>query len=249
VPRTPPLALLAALAAWLGAPAAAHAAAHGQRVPVLVYHHVGTPPAGTAAPGLWVSRARFAAQVRALRRAGHTAVTLDRVRRAWRGLGRLPARPVVLTFDDGYADQRRGAAPVLARAGWPGVLFLTEANVDRPHGIAAQDVRALLRAGWELGGHTATHPDLRTVDDARLAAEVDASRAALRRAFGVPVRAFAYPYGRADARVAGAVRAAGYLTAWTTRRAVARRGTRATALPRVVVGSRTTPAQLLARIR
>ena len=78
----------------------------------------GRPPSGSRA-------AAFASQVRALQRAGYRGVTLRRVWDAWHHGASLPRRPVVLSFDDGYASQVRNALPALLRAGWPGVLNLT----------------------------------------------------------------------------------------------------------------------------
>src|SRR5436190_1979363 len=79
------------------------------------HHRVGSSP-------------RFARQVATLERTGYTAVTLERVWRAWRGEASLPRRPVVLSFDDGYLSQSRTAARTLRARGWPGVLNL---EVDR----------------------------------------------------------------------------------------------------------------------
>jgi hypothetical protein len=70
-------------------------------------------PAGTSR-ALYVAPRLFARQMAALDRAGYTAVTLDRVWRAWRGGRALPRRPVVVSFDDGYANQHRSAAPSCA---------------------------------------------------------------------------------------------------------------------------------------
>jgi peptidoglycan/xylan/chitin deacetylase (PgdA/CDA1 family) len=126
----------------------------------------------------------------------------------------LPPRPVVLSFDDGYLSDYTDAMPVLRRLGWPGVLNLEVANV-RPGDLTAYQVRALVRAGWEVDAHTMTHPDLTTVDAARLREEVAGSRAWIRRRFGVPVDFFCYPAGKYDGRVVTAVRAAGYLAATT----------------------------------
>jgi peptidoglycan/xylan/chitin deacetylase (PgdA/CDA1 family) len=83
-------------------------------------------------------------------------------------------------------------------------------------------VRSLIAAGWEIDAHTITHPDLTTVDDARLWREVDGSRNVLRRQFHIPVDFFCYPAGRYDNRVVNAVRRAGYLGATTTNYGLAR---------------------------
>src|SRR5262245_36274295 len=75
---------------------------HNRPVPILMYHLVGPMPPGAPYPELYVSRPDFVGQLRWLARAGYRAVTLDSVYRYWRGRERLPARPIVLSFDDGY---------------------------------------------------------------------------------------------------------------------------------------------------
>jgi peptidoglycan/xylan/chitin deacetylase (PgdA/CDA1 family) len=186
-----------------------------ERVPVLMYHVVADPPPGAAWPHLFVSPAELEAQVSWLERRGFVGVTLSRVWANWHHGGRLPARPVVLTFDDGYRSVATRALPILRRRGWPAVLDLKVGNLE-PGSFTEADVRKLLDSGWELGAHTITHPDLRTVDDAALEREVAGSRAEIVNRFGVPVAFFCYPAGRYDSRVIAAVRRAGFLGAMTT---------------------------------
>ena len=107
----------------------------------------------------------------------------------------------------------------------------------------------MMRDGWEIDAHTLTHPDLTTVDAARLHREVAGSRTWVRHAFGVPVHFFAYPAGRYNATVEAAVRDAGYLGATTTDAGIASRHDDPFALPRIRVMPETTPAELLARVR
>lgn len=215
-------------------------------VPILMYHAIRTAPPGAPRPSLYVRPKELAAHVRALRRAGYGAVTLQRVWDAWHGRSRLPRRPVVLSFDDGYASQVRIALPVLRRAGWPGVLNLALDRVDDLGGDTA--VRRLIDAGWQIDAHSRTHADLTKVPAPQLADETAGARADLARRFGVPARFFAYPYGRYDARVVAATRRAGYLAATTVRQGFATRGTRY-ALARVQVSGGMGGERLLRRLR
>jgi peptidoglycan/xylan/chitin deacetylase (PgdA/CDA1 family) len=217
-------------------------------VAILAYHHIGASPAGTAKPDLWVPAALLRRQLAALDRAGFEGVTLGRVWRAWHGSGSLPAHPVVLSFDDGYASQMR-AAPALGRHGWQGVLNLQTRRIGARGGLTAAQVRRLIAGGWEIDAHSVTHPDLTTVGAKRLDAEVTGSRRALRTRFGVPADFFAYPYGRVDARVRAAVRRAGFLGATTTVRGLARPDADPFALRRVLVGPGDTPASVLRAVR
>ena len=242
-----PAALLAALSVASGSSAAG--AAGTAPVPILGYHHIGTAPPGTAAPELWVPRATLRRQLQALARAGYEAVILGRVWRAWHGMGTLPARPVVLSFDDGYRSQSRSAVPALRERGWPGVLNLEVDRLGARGGLTSGQVRRMIREGWEIDAHSVSHPDLRTVSAQRLRAEVAGSRRALRATFGVPVSFFAYPYGRNDARVRAAVRRAGFLGATTIERRLASATADPFALGRVLVGANDSPSSLLRMVR
>jgi peptidoglycan/xylan/chitin deacetylase (PgdA/CDA1 family) len=232
-----------------GAPPAVHVAPSHAPVPILMYHVIGTPPPGAAYPGLWVTGETFRAEVDALARAGYRAVTLDTALDAWRGRARLPAHPIVLSFDDGYLGQGTIAGPVLAAHRWPGVINVALHNLGTPGGISATRLRTLVRAGWEVDAHSLTHPDLTTLGPAALRREVAGSRAALRRRLGVPVDAFCYPAGRYDAAVEAAVRAAGYRAATTEVPGAARPSGDRFTLPRLRVDGADTPVTLLSRVR
>jgi peptidoglycan/xylan/chitin deacetylase (PgdA/CDA1 family) len=224
----------------------AHRAPH-EAVPILMYHVIGTRGPSTPNPGLWVAPADFAAHVRALRRAGYHAVTLQAVWDAWHRHGKLPRKPVVVSFDDGYAGQVRDALPALSDVGWPGVLNLELHNLADIGGT--KGVKRLIRAGWEVDSHTISHPDLTTLAPDALREEVAGSRARLRRLLGAPVRFFCYPSGRYDAAVVAAVKAAGYLAATTTELGWASPARDPFALPRVRVDGAMSAEAVLQRLR
>jgi peptidoglycan/xylan/chitin deacetylase (PgdA/CDA1 family) len=240
------LAAAAALCALLAGAAPAAGAVRETPVPILLYHHVATPPADARSPALYVPPRLFARQVAALRRAGYTAVTLGHAWRHWQDGARLPDRPVILSFDDGYADQYSNAAVALRGLRWPGVLNLQTRRLGVAGGLTRARVRRMLRDGWELASHSVTHPDLTTLGPEELRAEVAGSRAALRQAFPRrPVDFFCYPYGRHDAAVEAAVRDAGYLGATTTRRGAASPADGSYALDRMVINGNFSPERLL----
>jgi peptidoglycan/xylan/chitin deacetylase (PgdA/CDA1 family) len=185
-------------------------------VPILMYHVISDPLPGSPYPDLYVPKAEFADEMRALKDAGYTAVTLREWWDSWHAHGPLPAKPVIVSFDDGYHSHIANAFPVLRALGWPGVLNLELKNIRSDYGLTAPQVRTLIAAGWELDSHTIDHPDLTTLDATALRHEVADSRAELKRRFGVPVDFFCYPAGRYDDAAIAAVRAAGYLAATTT---------------------------------
>jgi len=184
---------------------------HTGPVPILEYHVLGAAPADAPYPELYVTRPDFHQQMDWLDEHGYEAVTLEMVERAWYDGGTLPAKPVVLSFDDGYRPQFTYALPELKRHGWPGVLNLKAEGSD----LYTSNVEAMIDAGWELAAHTIHHLDLTTLDSEQLKEEVGGSREMLRREYGVPVADFCYPAGQFDETVIAAVKAAGYTAATT----------------------------------
>ncbi len=114
-----------------------------------------------------------------------------------------------------------------------------------------EHVRALARAGMEIGGHTVTHPILARVDLDRARNEIVDNRDALALIAGQPMRLFAYPNGvpgkdYAPEHVA-LVREAGYHAAVSTSHGAARRGCDIYQLPRFTPWDRA-PAWFIARL-
>jgi peptidoglycan/xylan/chitin deacetylase (PgdA/CDA1 family) len=189
---------------------------HDKPIPILMYHVVTTAPATASFPDLFVPKESFAAHMKALANDGFHAVTLEQVNSYWRKGTRLPEKPIVISFDDGYHSIYSNAFPVMRKLRWPGVLNLKVDNLKVAGGINARNVRTLLKYGWELGAHTITHPDLTKVDADTLNHEIAGSRKILRKRFGVEVNTFCYPAGRFDNTVINAVESAGYTSATTT---------------------------------
>ncbi len=112
---------------------------------------------------------------------GFEAVTLDQVEEAWYEKGRLPPKPVVVSFDDGYPSQYSSGFAALEKRDWPGVLNLVARGSELPD----VEVEKMLDAGWELASKATTNVDLTTLDSTTLEQEVAGSRRILRRRFGV----------------------------------------------------------------
>lgn len=210
----------------------AGAAARSTKVPILMYHLIAAAPAGTAYPDLWVPPEELGAHVDALDEAGFVGVTLDEVWDAWHGDGRLPEKPIVLSFDDGSYSQVLGAGPILKDAGWSGVLNLATDHIGKD-GIPTWGVKRLIKQGWTIDSHTMTHPDVTTLGADALKRELEGSKAEIKAKFGVTAKFFCYPAGRNDAASRAAAKDAGYLGATTTAPGLAARAGDPFALPRL----------------
>lgn len=182
-------------------------------MPILIYHVIANAPATAQLPELFVDPTTFAAQMAWLSRHRYAAVSMNQLYDAWFGDGKLPDRPVVLSFDDGYRGDFVYARPTLLRLRWPGNLNLLVGNLGDE--LSDRMVEQLINDGWEVDSHTISHLDLTTLSGARLRHEVGDSRRVLRRDFHQPVNFFCYPAGKFDAATIRAVRRAGYLGATT----------------------------------
>ncbi len=187
-------------------------------VPFLVYHALGPVPPGAPFPGLYVSYGDFKAEMAWLHAHGYQAVTIDEVMRAWYHGGTLPAKPIVITFDNGYPEQVTFAPHVMARYGWPGVL-----NEITENHLVPRQIWPIIHMGWEVDSHSLTHPELTTASPAELWAQVHDSRVYLRRTFHIPVNSFCYPSSHYTPAVIAAVKRAGYTNAVTEGHAYATR--------------------------
>lgn len=190
----------------------------GMGLPVLLYHHVGPPRPGTY-PELTVTPAQFERQIRWLARHGYVGVRPSDWLAWRRGAARLPERPVLLTFDDAYADLTEFALPVLERHGFGAAVFAVtglfggtnawdEALGCGTHRLmTATEVREWAARGIEFGAHGRTHADLTTLGPGELDAEIGGSAQDLARQLGAPPVAFAYPWGYYDQQVRDRIRA------------------------------------------
>jgi peptidoglycan/xylan/chitin deacetylase (PgdA/CDA1 family) len=193
-----------------------------RRVPVLLYHSVSESPSAAIAPYA-VTPAVFARQLDVVVESGRTALTVSQYAAAL-VTGRLPERPVVITFDDGYADFHEHAIPELARRGLPSTVYVTTGFLEGRPGSRTRNrppdrmlqwsqVRELTASGVEIGGHSHSHFQLDTLrrDDAR--DEITRCKALLEDALEAEVATFAYPHGYSSPAVRSATRAAGYSSA------------------------------------
>jgi len=219
-------------------------------VPVLMYHVINPPPAGAPFPGLYVPSDEFAAQMQALKTAGWHAVTMDQLEAYWtRGVPLGPGKPIVLTFDNGYASQYENALPILKRLGWAGDENIQLTGLPPSQGgLTDAQVRAMIAAGWELDTQGISHADLITLDASQLRYQVATARQTLRTRYGVPVNWFCYPSGHYDATVITAVKAAGFVGSTTVIPGWAAPSEDPYRLPRLRVLGGTSPGALLQQI-
>ena len=224
------------------------------RLPILMYHKVDRIPAGTRHPRSYVPPEQFAAHLDALTRWGYRTISFGDWLAYCRTDTPLPPRPIILTFDDGYRSTYAHAWPLLKRFGCTATVFLVsdligETNVwdgdeTQEPLLGAAEIAEMQAGGIAFESHTRTHPALTTVAPERAREELTASRAALARLLGAPVRVVCYPYGKQNAEVRALAREAGYEAAVIARPRLNSRRTDPFRLTRLWMDPRTTVARL-----
>jgi peptidoglycan/xylan/chitin deacetylase (PgdA/CDA1 family) len=216
-----------------------------RRVPCLLYHQL--QPAGRPTDEIdpvYVCYAdRFSEQMGYLRSAGYTTLTLDDLMAARDDPRRLPDKPVLITFDDGFASNYDLAFPVLRRNGQRATIFMTPdrtshnfrnfAHLDRP--LDDAQLAELSAAGIDIQSHGLTHRFMTELSDAELRHELGAPRDMLQKVTGRPIRYLAIPGGAYDGRVRRAAREVGYAAVFCMRKGSAGLKGDPFRLPRMVV--------------
>ncbi len=189
-------------------------------VPILMYHRIGREPVGPAiTDALTVPTAVFAGEMRWLRGAGFHAITQRQLFEALEYGTRLPRRPVVITFDDGYRDVLWNAAPLLHRLRMPATAYVITGRLSGPDSsfLTWGELGQLEADGITIGSHTVHHLELTLLPRVLALDELVDSRWQLEQHLHRRVPWFAYPAGREDPVVVALARRAGYLLAVTTR--------------------------------
>jgi peptidoglycan/xylan/chitin deacetylase (PgdA/CDA1 family) len=187
-------------------------------VPILMYHYIRvvTDPRDRLGFALSVTAADFSTQMDFLAHEGFQPVDFDDLRGYLLGHGTLPAKPVVLTFDDGYRDMYTTAFPILRAHHFKAVSYVIEGYLGSRNNITREQMLEMDANDIQIASHTVSHPDLTKLSAADLHHEIFDSKTSLEAMLGHPVLDFCYPSGRVNDAVAKTVEAAGYQTATTT---------------------------------
>lgn len=229
-----PLVALLAVAIYLSWRYAWWLPAQDYRAPrILMYHMISDAPEGAKFKGLRVSPGQFERQLQHLSHQGWRFVTMKELTDQIAN-GTLERKTVALTFDDGYQDNVTNALPLLRQYNAKATLYLVVDRHDRDWStykkahhnsgelarepkLTDEQVKNMLASGLiELGGHTYTHANLLTADDASRQHEIANSRCTLEAQFETSVTSFAYPFGLYGEKDVVAAQAAGYRNAVTT---------------------------------
>jgi peptidoglycan/xylan/chitin deacetylase (PgdA/CDA1 family) len=189
-------------------------------IPILLYHSIADDPPADIAP--WtLSPTNFLEHVTAIVDSRRTPMTVSDLAAGIRGEQPLPARPMAVTFDDGFSNTA-DAVRLLTDAGIPATVYVTTGMMGRPGMLSIRDLSELcgIDGAVEIGAHGVRHRRLDELDGDELTTETADSRMLIEEVTQRGCASFAYPHGNHDRASVAAVRNAGYSSAVAVRNAL-----------------------------
>jgi peptidoglycan/xylan/chitin deacetylase (PgdA/CDA1 family) len=188
-------------------------------VPILEYHEARYTPGNVATlkPG------QFEAEMKWLHSHGFHTINFGQLYAAMYYGYKLPSRPILITFDDGYESVYFNVFPILKKYGYQATVFVISGAVhDEPNRtvkypkLTTGELRIMQQSGvFDIESHTVHHVDLSTVSSTVADEELRQSAESLARIVGHPIKFFCYPYGHYTRKTVDLVKKNGYLLATT----------------------------------
>lgn len=192
-----------------------------QGTPILMYHAFGNP--GEKASRFTLPIQRFAQQMSWLKRLGYCVISLEEFMEYRRKGSLPPARSIVISIDDGYAELHSLVYPILQRYGFPATIFIVTDKVEAFNDWASTNelrgrqllswaqIREMSQNGIQFGAHSRTHSRLIEILRELIQEEIAGSKADLENALQRPITTFAYPFGEFDLTVQSIAEKAGFI--------------------------------------
>ncbi len=167
------------------------------QVPILCYHQIRDykPTDSRSARDYIIPPADFKAQMKGLADSGYTTVLPEDIY-AYLTTGKsLPAKPVMLSFDDGCDEQFSLTREILNPLRFKAAYFIMTVSVNRPNYMKAEEIRQLAEEGHSIGLHTWDHHNVKQYQGNDWVTQIEKPKAQLEKITGRPVQFFAYPFG------------------------------------------------------
>ena len=168
-----------------------------KEVPVLCYHHIRNFKAGESEnmKSYSVTPAAFAAQMKALSDSGYSTILPDQLYEYLVHDGVLPAKPVMLTFDDTDEEQYSIGKTEMDKYGFKGVYFIMTISINRPRYMSKEQIKNLSDSGHVIAGHTWDHHMVTKYQGEDWDIQLVKPRKQLEAITGKSITYFAYPFG------------------------------------------------------
>lgn len=197
---------------------------HPSNIPILMYHKVPEKPINTEHK-TYITKQEFEFHLKFFKNRGMQSITFneyDMYSRGEKPINTFPKKPFILTFDDGYENNHYNMLPLTKAYGFKGVIFLlgdfacTSNTWDKNENpednklMNTSQKNDFLEAGWEIGAHTNSHPNLLNLSNSEALNEISSSKKSLEEAFNTKVISFAYPFGNYNSEIKSLVEKSGF---------------------------------------
>jgi peptidoglycan/xylan/chitin deacetylase (PgdA/CDA1 family) len=174
-------------------------------VPILAYHQVGEGDDIYS-----VTASQFEEQMEYLQKNGYHAISLADLFDSYEGKGSLPAKPIIITFDDGYADNYVTALPIMEEHNMSATVFIVPSLIGTLDYLSWDQVVQMQQRHTEIGSHTMSHVAMNEISAGEQRLEAVTSKAVLEQQLGKSIQFLAYPYGQFSATAQQILKEAGY---------------------------------------
>jgi len=183
-------------------------------IPILIYHNF-TKDEGSSYS---INIVEFEKQMNHLANYNYSVISLSELVEGLKN-GQLPAKPVVITIDDGFKSTYTLAYPILKKYNFSATLFLYTNFIEKnSYSLTWEEIREMNKNNIEIGSHTLSHCNLLRYKEnenydtyiTRVKKEIFLSKEILETKIGGKVKFFAYPYGVYSPLIKKLVIQAGY---------------------------------------
>ena len=179
-----------------------------------MYHYVGENPnpSDLGRNYLSITPDKFEEQLTYLKNNGFTPITLDDLYGIFNNQTTSPAKPIVLTFDDGYIDFYTTAYPILVKYNFKAVSFIPTGLIGTGYYMNWDQIKEIQKSGLvTFEGHTISHPNLTLLPPNEALRELKEGKEVLQSQTGFPVNFIAYPGGTSNLQVQELAKQAGFV--------------------------------------
>lgn len=189
----------------------------------LMYHHIGTIDPSNGQYAFTITPQQFEKQLLFLKQHGYTPVAeKDVVHTVKTGQTQIK-KPVLLTFDDGHADNYTALFPLVKKYQVPVLIFLITDKIGTDGYLTWDQIHEMYRSGFvTFGSHSCSHRRLRSLSNEEIVQEVTQSKRILEEKLNTQIYSFCYPFGAGgfDKRVRPLILQAGYLLDFSTKKGI-----------------------------
>lgn len=186
------------------------------KIPIIMYHYIEyvKDKGDIIRIKLDTTPDQFEKQLLSLKNAHYETYFVKDIPEILKGNIDYSTKSAVLTFDDGYSSFYKNAFPLLKKYHMRGTVYIIQNTIGKEQFMSHQQIQELIDSQLiEIGSHTLTHANLKTMNDWTSRKQIVESKHLLEKEFNIKIETFAYPNGGFNLRTVELVKEASYSAA------------------------------------